>query len=244
MFFVDIFIHFFTYGSVFLAMWVILENFNEIQGWTFYEVLFLYNLNLFSYGISGFFLWNAMRNLENQIYTGEFDVTLVKPMPVMLHLIYKQINHGFIGHIMLGASVLVICMKQLNIIFSLFNFVYLLLIILGAVMIQSAIMIITGSVSFWVIKSTAIVDTVIYGVRGFVNYPLIVYNRLIQLFLTFVIPYGFINYYPATSLMKKVDNGAFFQQVQYLTPVVGIMLFILSLIVWKCGVNRYHSSGN
>jgi ABC-2 type transport system permease protein len=68
--------------------------------------------------------------------------------------------------------------------------------IMGAVVIHSTIMIITSSMSFWVVKSHAEPRDDNIDVRRFIEYPISRYDKWIKFILTFIIPYSFVNYYP------------------------------------------------
>lgn len=243
-FFMDMFIQIFTYCVMYLGIWVMLNHFQTIQGWNFYEVMFLYNLNLFSYGLSGLFFWSPMRQLEGMVQSGEFDGILTKPIHSFLHLIFKQFNHAFLGHIILGGIIFVICINKLNIDWTALKVVMLIFVIIGAMLIQSSVMIMSGCISFWFVKSTSFIDTMIYGFRFFLNYPLSIYHFSIQIFLTFILPYGFINFYPALMFLDKEGQSLFSPIFQYGTPIVGAIMFSISLLVWTTAVNKYQSTGS
>ncbi|QUI23840.1 ABC-2 family transporter protein [Vallitalea pronyensis] len=243
-FFMDIFVQIFTYIINYASIWLILNKFSDILGWSFYEIMFLYNLNLFTYGLCGLFFWSPMRALGTMIQQGTFDSLLIRPMNPFLNLICKQFNHAFIGHIILGLIVFSISLNKLQIIWN-FKFIILfMLIIIGGVLIQASMMIITASISFWFVKSTALTDTIIYGFRDFVNYPINIYNKFIKIILTFVIPYAFVNFYPVQYFLNIKENVVYHQLFIYGTPLIGIITFAMSLLIWKFGMNRYQSTGS
>jgi ABC-2 type transport system permease protein len=73
----------------------------------------------------------------------------------------------------------------------------------------------------------------------FIDYPLDIYNPIIVFILTFIIPLGFINYYPAQLFLGKGLVLA-----AYLAPLVGIIMFIVSYSLWKYGIKNYTSTGS
>ncbi|CAG7632175.1 hypothetical protein PAESOLCIP111_03354 [Paenibacillus solanacearum] len=243
-FFMDIFIQFTTYGSTYMGIWIVLSKFGSIGGWSFYEVLFLYTLNLMSYGICSLFVWSPMRALEWMVQRGEFDGVLVKPMNPLVHLIFRQFNQHFLGHIILSAIVFSICFRHLHIDWTAANVCYFILTIAGATFIQAALLIISGAMSFWFVKSNSFTDTMIYGFRGFMDYPISIYSKAIQIFLTFVVPYGFVNFYPSQYFLGKEGEGLFHSSFRFGTPIIGVALLLLSLYIWHKGVNRYQSTGS
>ncbi len=242
-FFMDFFIHIYGYFITYLGIWVIFNKFHFIKGWDFYEVMFLYNLNLISYGICGVFFFTPIRRLEGMVKDGTFDSMLIKPINPFLHLIFRYFNHDFFGHIILAGIVFTICLNKLNIIWTIGKVMGLILFIFGATLIQAGLMIIAATVCFWFFTSNNLIDATIYGVRSFINYPITIYDKWIQIFLTFILPYAFVNFYPVQYfLADKVT--VFHSSLNYLTPVIGIIIFVLAILLWNTGINRYQSTGS
>jgi ABC-2 type transport system permease protein len=79
--------------------------------------------------------------------------------------------------------------------------------------------------------------------RDAVNYPISIYGKAITILLTFGIPYAFISFYPAQYLLDGKGETLFHPVLQYGTPVVGIVMFLLAYKFWTIGVNRYESTG-
>lgn len=243
-FFSDLFAQILTFSVMYLNLWILMTKFHDIQGWNYYEVMFLYNLNIFTYGISGLFIWEPMLfGIQEMVQQGTFDSIITKPINPLLHMIFRQFEHTFLGHIILGFIVFVICMGKLSIVWTFANIIWFILVLLGAVLIHCAIMIIGGSVSFWIIKSTAVVNTAIYGLRNFISYPVSVYNKWVQVILTFIVPYAFVNYYPAQLFLNKPGETLFHPLLKYGTPIVGVLLLIISILIWNIGINKYQSTG-
>lgn len=243
-FFMDLFIQIYTYFIIYLGMWIILKKFHLINGWSFYEVMFLYNLNLISYGLCGIFFFTPIRRLEEMVREGTFDSLLIKPIDSFWHLIFRYFNHAFIGHVILAIIVFIICLGKLNIVWTFYKISWLVLFIFSATLIQAGLMITSSTICFWIFTTNTVIDSTIYGIRGFINYPIIVYDKIVQIILTFIVPYAFVNFYPSMFFFSKSKNYVFSVILHYCTPIVGVLIFSLSLILWKIGVNRYQSTGS
>lgn len=243
-FVMDMFTSIIIYSTAYLGIWIILNRFQAIQGWTFYEVMLLFNLNLLAFGLSSFFLFAPMRILEMMIQQGSFDLILVKPLNPFLHILVRQYSHGYFGHIILATVMLSISFSNLNIHWTLIKVVFLGLDLIGAALIISAVYVATGALSFWIVKVGFIMDTFIYSIREAVNYPVSIYGKAITVLLTFGIPYAFISFYPAQHLLDGKGETLFHPILQYGTPVVGIAMFLLAYKFWTIGVNRYESTGS
>ncbi|MTI71714.1 MAG: ABC transporter permease [Firmicutes bacterium] len=243
-FILDILMPIFSYSINYLTIWIILNRFSSIRGWDFNQIMFLYTINLFSYGLAGIIFYTPMRSLDSLVKKGDFDMFLTKPMNPFLHLINRQFEHIFIGHLILSSIVFLICLGNLNITWSVLKVIWLIFVLFGATLIQGAFMIITGSLSFFYTNSTSVASSILNSLRGFIDYPISIYNKGLKILLTFILPYGFISFYPSKYFLNKSNDEIFHYLFQYATPIVGILLFILSYKVWLLGVNNYKSTGS
>ncbi|WP_082084152.1 ABC-2 family transporter protein [Paenibacillus beijingensis] len=59
--------------------------------------------------------------------------------------------------------------------------------------------------------------------------------------LTFIIPYAFVNYYPAAYLLNKNETSSYL----YLgAPAIGIVMFIIAYLFWFTGIRSYKGTGS
>lgn len=114
-FFLEILINFFSYIVDYITLWILLDKFRDINGWGYYEMMLLYNMNLVTYGIASLFFYIPLRNLENIVSNGEFDAYLIRPINPFCYLLLKQTYLGFLSHVILGMSVFGICFRYLQI---------------------------------------------------------------------------------------------------------------------------------
>lgn len=250
-FFMDHFILILYYSITYMGVWIVLHKFHSVAGWTFYEILLLFNLNLFSYAVSSlFFGFGSMRRMEVLVQQGTFDSMLIYPLNPFWHVVFKQFGHTYFAHIALCSGVFVLCLEKLHIVWSLANVLWFALVLLGGAMVQSGVMIFSGAVSFWFIQSTTAVDSTVQTMKTFVDYPITIYDRWVQAVLTFVVPYAFVTFYPVGHFLNKPGASLFrgitlFDPLfQFGTPIVGLLAFWLGYTLWTCGMNRYQSTGS
>jgi len=67
---------------------------------------------------------------------------------------------------------------------------------------------------------------------------------VLQFLLPFLIPVGFMSYYPATLFLNRTGDTLFSPIFASLTPLVGLCLFALAYSFWRVGLNRYQSTGS
>lgn len=233
-----------SYGAEFMLIWVLIDRFESINGWGTYEVLLLYALNLASYAMAAFFLFMPCIQLPNLIKNGVFDEVLTKPLNSFLYLVCREVNPAYYSHLLVSFVVMGICFDKLNISFSWGNLLFLVATLIGGALIQASGLIFTAVPSFWIVETQWLQSLAFFELRNFIKYPISVYNKLIQVVLTFVFPYAFINFFPVQYFLQKNDFMMFHPVFQYLCPVVGFVLIMLAMKFWKFGIKHYASTGS
>lgn len=232
-----------SWSTGFVAILILLNKFKRIGDWTTYEVLFLYALDVLSYSLAGTFFMGPFGKLPRLIRQGTFDEVLTKPVNPFFYVICTHVSAGYTSNYVIGIAILCICFVKLGIRLTAVKLFWLILVILGAVLIQSAGFILTAVPAFWIVKSDGLRELFYTNLTGFLQYPLGIYDKWVKVLLTFILPYAFINYYPCQYFLGK-DENLFFPWFQYLTPAVGLAVFGIAYFVWKKGLNAYQSTGS
>ena len=61
----------------------------------------------------------------------------------------------------------------------------------------------------------------------------------------FVLPFAFMNYFPATFLLSKQDTGLGLNPlVGLLTPAVGLAWSLVAYAFWRTGLRHYQGTGS
>jgi ABC-2 type transport system permease protein len=227
-----------------VIVYLILKKFVIISNWTMNEMLFLFSLLFLSYSLLIFF-FTGIRDFEELVYSGEFDRYLVRPQGLLFQVIaskadyYASFGHGTVGIILFLKTA-----NAIGIHWNLRNIVYYILAVAGGVMIQASIFMAFSCFSFWTVRVRNLMDLMFFNFRKFAGYPISFYPWIIQKILIFVIPFAFVNYFPAQFFLRKPDMSFFWDGYLYLTPVVGTVMFILASIFWKFSLKHYSSTGN
>lgn len=241
-FVIGIFANGFCYFITFMTFQVLTDNFQDIGGWNFHEITILYGINLLSYATAGVFFWGSILCLEDLVVMGDLDRYILRPFGIIRQMAFTEFGWTFIGQILIAGFFLVKAYIYLGLI-SLFSLLFTIYALIGSILIQSAAMIFFGSLSFWTTKSMAIAELVYYDMRRFTEYPLNIYPKQIYFILTFIIPWALISYFPSCVILSK-DDTVFVTIMGYLSPCVGGILFVLSVIFFYRGLKRYAGAGN
>lgn len=80
----------------------------------------------------------------------------------------------------------------------------------------------------------------VYNIIRFSRFPITIYSLPIRIFLTFVLPFAWVAFFPATWFLGSEGYG----QLALLTPLVGLIVFGGSVVIWQRGVRNYSSTGS
>ncbi len=97
----------------------------------------------------------------------------------------------------------------------------------------------TAAISFWT-KASGHITHMLYMTNDFSKYPVTIYNKAVQTVITYIIPFAFTAYYPASYFLTGKDPlfciGG--------TVIAGTVLFLLALFVWNRGLQADESAGS
>lgn len=234
---------FIFYGATFCVIFIAVSSFGNLAGWTADEVLLLYAFELISYAIGAFFCFHPSSGLVNNIRMGAFDASLTKPMnPFLFQICNYGLDAAYLSHFTLSLGVMILALLRIGIMPTLVNITMIILFILGAAAIQGGFLVLCSVFSFKMVNENPMF-TLFFQSKIFLKYPISIYGGILQTFLTFVLPLGFINYYPAEFLLSK-NSGIFNFQLGVITPLVGIGVFLLAYALWMWQLKHYNSSGS
>lgn len=230
-----------AYGANYLVVWMLMLQFETLNGWTWPEIAFLYSIGLFTYALGASFTFVQMSSLEWMIRDGSFDGVLVKPVNPFFYYTTRTFNTAYIAHIALSGTILVWSMTQIEIEWNLLNSIYFFLFLISGGFILAAMMTIIGSLSFIIIRANFLFS-LFHRLREFISYPLTLYGSFIQVLLIFIVPLGFVNFVPSSYLLDKpvpfLGNYGF-----WIAPLVGPVFFWLAYKVFMYGINKYQGAG-
>jgi ABC-2 type transport system permease protein len=96
------------------------------------------------------------------------------------------------------------------------------------------------SISFWSQDRLSFLPPV-YNLLNFARYPLNIYRPAIRLLLTFIVPFGFVAFYPSTAFLK---SGEAFRNYALAVPFAGVFMLALGALTWRAGIRRYAGAGS
>lgn len=229
------------YLSQVAVLSLMIYNFRTIQGWGIGELSLLYTLLILSYGINSN-VFAGLLYFSEFVRKGDFDRVLLRPLNPLGQILAMNFDLTGITHFVLGIIAFFLFHKFLPVTWDVPRILFFIFTIIGGSLIFGAIRIFIAAISFFSIRNESLQHLVVFSSREFLLYPLNVYSRAVQFFLTFVFPIAFVNYYPAHFFFDR-DLQFLHPYFQYATFPVGVILFLISLWFWRFGEKHYASTG-
>jgi ABC-2 type transport system permease protein len=228
----------FVQVSSLLTIWVVMRQVPSLNGWSYPEVLLIYGLVTLAKSINHMFADNLWTIGRQYIRTGSFDRFLVRPINPLFHLLADRFCHDGIGNFLVGLVLVLTAARQLAIPWTPANIGFVALIVLSGGLIFIALNMITGTSAFWLLDAVPVMR-VVFDFHLFAQYPLSIYPKAVGILLTWLIPYGFASFYPASYLTGRALGG-----LAWLAPLVALVLLLVSYRVWKFGLRHYAGTGS
>lgn len=226
---------------VFLELFVLKSLFTKFKLLNEYNINELYlNFSVIWLGYSlGQTLGRGFDKFSNQIKTGNFDLLLIRPRNIFIQIIGSEIYYEKISRII--STLILFIYSSIKVInsFNIFNIFLLLAMIIGSFIISLSIFIIGASICFYTIEGLEIINIFSDGTKQLAQYPMGIYNKIIKVVFTFIIPITLINYYPIEYLTGRLSNNLYL-----LFPLLSCIIIIPAILLFKLGLKKYKSSGS
>lgn len=227
----------------FAAIRFAVEQFGEINGWNYGQLAFLYGISVISHALSMIFFVQGWF-MGFYVIEGEFDRFLTRPMSVLYQFFFTNINVFGLTDLIPGILVFLYGCVKTDFPFTVTNVVGILVMLTGAVLIRGGIYILLGSTSFWTKSANDFGQFTQEIFDKTTMYPLSMYPESLQLILTFLIPIGWVSFYPASELMGIENTFSTRGMGVWITLGVGIAAMMIAGLVFRAGLKQYESAGN
>ena len=155
---------------------------------------------------------------------GEFDRILLRPITPIVQVLASDFQLKRIGRALTGIVALVLALMRVHLTWTVGKVLYLPVVILSGVLLFAAIDLIGGTLCFWTIERTEVINVFTYGGVFMSSYPISIYQAWIRRTFTFLIPIAFVAYYPGLYFLDRTDPLGLPRFVSFLTPLVDARL--------------------
>ncbi len=227
-----------------IVIYLALLKFDKINDWNVNEMLFLFSILYLTYAFV-VSIFADLRDFSCMIREGRFDRLMLRPRGLLFQLILNNADlMASAGHGTLGIILFVVSAGRVGIQWDFVTIMYYVAAIIGGVLIQGGMFILFSALSFYFVETGSIREIFYWNMRKFAGYPISIYNKVIQALMIYVVPFAFVNYFPAQYLLRKDDMANYNEAYMFIAPVVGVVIYVIAYVFWRVSVKRYKSTGN
>ncbi|HET8529279.1 MAG TPA: ABC-2 family transporter protein [Gaiellaceae bacterium] len=226
----------------FLAVLVIFHNTPRLVEWTVQEVAFLYALSSIVFALTDLLIGH-LDLFPRLIRDGNFDILLVRPRGTLFQVVASDFQLRRLGKAAQGALVLVYALAALHVHWTAGRVVVLLVSLPAGILIFSAVWVVFTCLAFWTTDSGEFTNAFTYGGNFLAQYPIDIYGAWLRRFLAYLVPLGFVCYFPALYVLGKHDPLGLPRVLQFLSPAVALAAAGVAGLAWRFAVRHYRSAG-
>lgn len=220
-----------------IFVWTIFQGMPDINGWNFDQIIFVYGMAAISLGLNEFLFagtWAVSRHVQE----GSLDRLLLRPVNTLFSILSTDVKLHGLGSVFFGIAICIASLNNLHLTLSVGMILFWLVAMICGSLIYFTINMLMATLAFWVTDSQSAM-MLLQNVSEFSKYPIAIYERWLQILLSFVIPFAFTSFYPATFLLEMSTQPIF-----WLGPIIATAaMLVITNLFWKYGLSKYQSAG-
>jgi ABC-2 type transport system permease protein len=218
---------------------LVFTQIETLKGWTFNEMLFLTGFGGTVLFIQNMFFFNIIRLGEDYILSGDMDRILLRPLNPLFQIYADDIHDNNLPKIIANTALIIYSATQIGLNTTLLKILYAAASMTSGILTIAAIYLTFSTTAFWTGTSRSAI-WLFFRISNFRKYPLEIFSTIIQGLLVTLVPIAFASYFPASYLLGKEG----FQTWKLITPISGLIFYLLAYQFWKKGLSNYSSTGS
>ncbi|HJA41656.1 MAG TPA: ABC-2 family transporter protein [Firmicutes bacterium] len=219
-------------------IFLVFDYTSSMNGWSRDEVIFIYGYFLIPFSIFMAF-FNIWQFNDEYIIKGQMDRVLTRPIHSLYQVLLEKMELESLLGCLTGATIMIFSGFALNISFGIKDMLLFLPFVIGGVLVYGGVFVFLASLAFFTDSKLSIMP-MMYNVGNYGRYPIQIYNRAIRFVLTWILPFAFVGSYPASYFLNRTEWVGY----ALFTPIMGLIVFIISIYFWNYGVKKYRGVGS
>jgi len=229
---------FFVFFSYYYTILCLFDKFSNLKGFSVYDVLMTFAIIQFGFSFCEAF-FRGVDQFDGLIVDGGFDRLLLRPQNILLQVFGQEISFVKFSRLFQSIIILIIAAFNIDVVWSIPKVITVILMLISSVLVFLAIFILAASYCFLTVKGLEVRNVFTDGGKHMAQYPIGIFKKGLVFFFTFIIPFGFVNYYPLLYLIGRVNNPLYM-----LSPLLTLLYLIPAIMIFYRGVKKYSSVGS
>lgn len=224
--------------NVFLGMFFMFQRFNNVQGFSYNEVLLCFSVMLMENSL-GECIARGFDTFPSMVRKGEFDRIMTRPRNEILQVLGSKFELTRVGRMLQATAMFIYGVVNCGVQWNFLRVITVIFMLIGGTALFCGIFLIYAALCFFTLDGLEFMNIFTDGAREYGRYPVNIYGKRMLQFCTFVVPYALVQYYPLLYLIGRTQSI-----IYVFIPLLALLFLVPSFILWKIGVRRYKSSGS
>lgn len=220
-------------------LYLVFENIPNLQGWSLEQLIFIYGFAQIPRGIDHLFTDNIWMIAWRLVINGDFDRYMLRPMNLFFQVIAEKLQPDALGELLVGTILLIFSLSKGIVIVDIMHIILFVVSIFAGAIIYTSIKLFFASIAFWTKMSGPFLQ-VAYDLAEFAKYPTEIYAKAVRFIITWIIPFAFVAYLPASFFLKKTVSPG----VIGIECIIALIFWCIAYALFKKGTSIYESAGN
>jgi len=221
-----------------VSLFILFQTIPQLAGWSYAQVIFIFSFAILAQSPVQI-LFDHLWQLRVHVNQGTFIKYYFKPLPTLFYYVSEMVDLKGFGSLAFGIGALIWSSLELHLVWTPERLLLFPVMVVSAGMIFTALITLAASGSFWVKDSFSIMAFV-SNFRDHARYPIGIYDTVVQFLFTWLVPIGFIAYYPSRFFLTDAPLDA----TAWGAPVIAVILSVLAVWVWNRGVRHWGGTGS
>ena len=164
---------------------------------------------------------------------------MLRPMNVFFQVISEKLQPDALGELLIGFTLVGISLGKGIVIVDFAHVVLFIVSVIAGAIIYTSIKLFFATIAFWVKISGPFLQ-VAYDMAQFAKYPTEIYAKPIKFIITWIIPFAFVAYLPASYFLMADKSWL----VIVVECVIALVFWVVAYSFFNYGISKYESAGN
>lgn len=238
-FLMGLFGFFFTQMVGIAFLYLVFQQIPTLQGWTLDQLIFIYGFAQIPRGVDHLFTDNIWLVAWRLVINGNFDRYMLRPMNVFFQVIAEKLQPDAIGELLVGTILVIRSLSQEIVIVDIKHGVMFFVSIIAGAVIYTSVKLFFAALAFWLKTSGPFLQTA-YQMSDFAKYPTEIYSKGIRFIITWIIPFAFVAYLPASYFLKQSVSAG----IIGIECAIALIFWGVAYATFNQGLKIYESAGN
>lgn len=213
---------------------IIFLNINTLKGWRFEDMLLLYGVDMFIWGVFMTIFFDSLYDeFRDSVRWGRIDTKLIQPVNPRISLSLGSIDVPGFFNIMVSVLFIIIVLSSYNFTISIEGFFLSIVLAINGVLVLYNFLFFIYTIQFFALDFQS-GENIFWDLKDVSNKPTNIFPKVIQIIIFTFLPAGIVAFIPFEAFIGKISLSSCLIAV-----IVNLLFLVGTQILFKNGLKKY-----